>query len=444
MTTHEWIAWRWQSVEVSVETGDQHLDIAVKGEVELPSSVGNAREEKDKQQQQQQQDAVRLSKALLLYNEASICEREGRLGDALTKYRQATRLEPNIDRMHHVKQSVAVAAAAAQQPSVNQRSQTHSVDEFDENSLQTYYSFGGGAVQPLPVVHDSTHTNVRFTPKHAEKPIPIAVLPSEIVTHVVKWTLALDFAMLPEIASTCKFLQRTTLAASQWRFLCEKHHGRSRGYSTHSLKLSEQLAKSYRNCWRAMYCEKPRLSFDGVYISRINYIRQGYAESFTNPYLIVTYFRYLRLFQDGSMCIWTTSTEPTQALKELSNVMDSPTNTRSLQQALGNPGGSHASVRYRREKSSAIAALKGLLFGTWKLHDDLLVMETAENVNGFYYKLSVSSTRRASHNKLSWMEFYHYKKSGDAEKEEASRNEIKSQRKAFVFSKVRSWKRASF
>ncbi|KAJ3385552.1 hypothetical protein HDU80_000649, partial [Chytriomyces hyalinus] len=202
MTTHEWIAWRWQSVEVSVETGDQHLDIAVKGEVELPSSVGNAREEKDKQQQQQQQDAVRLSKALLLYNEASICEREGRLGDALTKYRQATRLEPNIDRMHHVKQSVAVAAAAAQQPSVNQRSQTHSVDEFDENSLQTYYSFGGGAVQPLPVVHDSTHTNVRFTPKHAEKPIPIAVLPSEIVTHVVKWTLALDFAMLPEIAST--------------------------------------------------------------------------------------------------------------------------------------------------------------------------------------------------------------------------------------------------
>ncbi|KAJ3221203.1 hypothetical protein HDU81_010823, partial [Chytriomyces hyalinus] len=203
MTTYEWIAWRWQSVEVvRLKAGDEHLDTVVRGDADLPS-VGNAKEEKDKQKQQQQQDAVRLSKALLLYNEASICEREGRLGDALAKYRQATRLEPNIDRMHHVKQSAA-AAASAQTPT-NKSQTTHSVDEFDENSLQTYYSFGGGTVQQplLPVVRDdSPHANIRFTPKHAEKPIPIAILPSEIVTHLVKWTLALDFAMLPEIAST--------------------------------------------------------------------------------------------------------------------------------------------------------------------------------------------------------------------------------------------------
>ncbi|KAI8612870.1 hypothetical protein BC830DRAFT_1134765 [Chytriomyces sp. MP71] len=191
-----------------------------------------------------------------------------------------------------------------------------------------------------------------------------------------------------------------------------------------------------------MYCEKPRVNFAGVYISRVNYIRQGLGESFTNPFLIVTYFRYLRLFQDGTMFIWTSSVEPAQALKDISAVMEDPANTYSLRKALGES--SLSSKRHQREKASAIAALKGLLFGIWRLENDVLIMDTSENVNAFHYELSFSSTRRAAHNKLTWVEFYHWKMGGGTEMEEASRSEIKTYRKPFVFSGVRSWKKTHY
>ncbi|KAI8620272.1 hypothetical protein BC830DRAFT_586372 [Chytriomyces sp. MP71] len=379
-----------------------------------------------------------LTKAIKLYNEASVCEREGRLGDALLKYRLATKLEPNIDRIHRSTQSQTIAP-----PAVSKKSSEQNV--FDDLGLQTYYSLDGNMDPLLPAAQEShlPYADVRFIPKDANRPVAIAILPSELVTQIVKWALRLDFAVLPAISSTCRFFNRTTLSASLWRFLCEKHHGNQPGsYSIHPLRLSEQLATKYRDCWRAMYCEKPRINLAGVYISRVNYIRQGLGESFTNPFLIVTYFRYLRLFQDGSMFIWTSSVEPAQALKDISAIMEDPANTYSLRKALGES--STSSKRHHREKASAIASLKGLLFGTWRLENDVLIMDTSENVNAFHYELSFSSTRRAAHNKLTWVDFYHWKMGGGKEMEEASRSEIKTHRKPFVFSGVRSWKKTHY
>ncbi|CAB4417894.1 unnamed protein product [Rhizophagus irregularis] len=50
-----------------------------------------------------------------------------------------------------------------------------------------------------------------------------------------------------------------------------------------------------------MYIERPRVRLDGVYISKCKYLRPGLAENtWIQPIHLVTYYRYIRLFSDGS------------------------------------------------------------------------------------------------------------------------------------------------
>ncbi|KAI8854784.1 hypothetical protein BC829DRAFT_412882 [Chytridium lagenaria] len=81
---------------------------------------------------------------------------------------------------------------------------------------------------------------------------------------------------------------------------------------------SEVIGNNHlQNDWLMMWLDKPRIRFDGVYISRINYVREGYTESFNKPFLIVTYFRYIRFFPDGTVIFWRSPLEPAVAVKEL-------------------------------------------------------------------------------------------------------------------------------
>lgn len=51
-------------------------------------------------------------------------------------------------------------------------------------------------------------------------------------------------------------------------------------------QLDNQL-KLYHNDWLTMFIQKPRIQWHGVYISRINYQRQGYGENFNQPIHLV-------------------------------------------------------------------------------------------------------------------------------------------------------------
>lgn len=55
----------------------------------------------------------------------------------------------------------------------------------------------------------------------------------------------------------------------------------------------------YSGDWLDAFLEKPRLRINGVYISRLNYLRTGYGESYNQPIHVVSYFRYIRFFNDG-------------------------------------------------------------------------------------------------------------------------------------------------
>lgn len=60
------------------------------------------------------------------------------------------------------------------------------------------------------------------------------------------------------------------------------------------------LRSSYRGSWRNMWISRPRLRFDGIFVSRNTYLRAGVAEwKVTNPVHLVCYYRYIRFYPSG-------------------------------------------------------------------------------------------------------------------------------------------------
>jgi len=64
--------------------------------------------------------------------------------------------------------------------------------------------------------------------------------------------------------------------------------------------------------WRHMFINRPHVVFNGVYISRAAYVRQGEQslDTFYSPWHLVEYYRYIRFFPDGVVLIYTSADEP--------------------------------------------------------------------------------------------------------------------------------------
>lgn len=73
--------------------------------------------------------------------------------------------------------------------------------------------------------------------------------------------------------------------------------------------------------YRTMFRTRPRIRFGGCYISTVNYTRPGASSpsqiSWNVPVHIVTYYRYLRFFRDGSCLSLLTTTEPADVVHHI-------------------------------------------------------------------------------------------------------------------------------
>ncbi|EMP40236.1 F-box only protein 9 [Chelonia mydas] len=71
--------------------------------------------------------------------------------------------------------------------------------------------------------------------------------------------------------------------------------------------------------WREMFLERPRVRFDGVYISKTTYIRQGEQslDGFYRAWHQVEYYRYMRFFPDGQVMMLTTPEDPPSIVPRL-------------------------------------------------------------------------------------------------------------------------------
>lgn len=222
------------------------------------------------------------------------------------------------------------------------------------------------------------------------------------------------------------------LAATEPRLaLAERAQRHARESTANTLALYRSL---YGGSWQRMFRQRPRIRFNGCYISTVNYMRSGQADTtqvtWGSPVHIVTYYRYLRFFRDGTVISLLTTTEPAEVVHHMTR------EALALHAGGANPHlpssvmrhGLRGRWRLSREADDPDAPLADAERG---------VMVETEGVSKYIYRLDLtlgSAGKGARNNKLAWKGFYSYNPLTEDWAEFAMRNH-----KPFYFSRVKSY-----
>ncbi|KAK4239908.1 putative glycerol transporter protein [Achaetomium macrosporum] len=310
--------------------------------------------------------------ALDHYEKAVEREAAGNLGDSLRLYRKAFRISSQMDdrvdqkykNKHFPKQPPKPAQAAS---STGTRSPAGVSAQMEQPRSMTdlIASFSLLSISPAP-------------PEVEGMPPPrcrLAEIPEEILVHILLDLAVLDAGDFVRLSQVCKRLAYLVATEDRiWRRIClgnEFGFGGMHYYwqrqitweplteedlireateaeaavSTDTdsdtpplppLTLSERAQRQaqesaantlafyhslYSRSWLRMFRLRPRIRFNGCYISTVNYTRAGEANAnhvtWGSPVHIVTYYRYLRFFRDGTAISLLTTAEPADVVHHL-------------------------------------------------------------------------------------------------------------------------------
>lgn len=213
------------------------------------------------------------------------------------------------------------------------------------------------------------------------------------------------------------------------------------------VSLTPLLVPSVYPTYRALFRLRPRIRFNGCYISTVNYTRPGQASptsvSWNSPIHIVTYYRYLRFLRDGTCISLLTTSEPTDVVPLL----------------------------WIEHLGSATGPMKDAVLGRWRLSgpdtappllslptstilppttltsgssdtlekEGTLIIETPGATPKYINKMALSisgGSRSAKNTKLSWQGYWSYNRLTDDWGEYFLKND---RNRAFWWSRVKSF-----
>lgn len=317
-------------------------------------------------------------------------------------------------------------------------------------------------------------------------PCPIADLPEEILIHILTDLALLDITAFVRLAQVCKrFAYIVAIEDQIWKRICLGHEvGFGGMYYTWQMEVTGEplldpldevleitapttlafdgvattstpsplpisptpvalglpsvlptptpplvLSPLYPT-YAKMFRYRPRLRFDGVYISTVNYIRPGAATpsqtTWGAPVHIVTYYRYLRFFRDGAVLSLLTTHEPVEVVHPL---LPSLFNTRA----------------------PASSPVHNVLKGRWKLggepekegegglDESALTVETEGFDPKYVYRMELQlKGQEKGRARLMWKGFWNWNRLTDDWGQFGLRND-----KPFMFSKVKTYGRGA-
>ncbi|KAI0855155.1 hypothetical protein F4860DRAFT_53306 [Xylaria cubensis] len=458
--------------------------------------------------------------ALDFYEHAVERETTGKLGDSLQLYRKAFRMDEGVDRKYRDKHFAgrwgkqAAQQQQQQQQQINPSNAAATVPNTAHHSLEGSGGGGSGEVAiPLSfpdLIASFASLKVEGAPPECEgvdpPPCPMAALPDEILVHILRDVATADVGDFVRLSQVCRRLAYLVATEDQiWRRVCVGSEFGFGGMHRHfqssitwePLSLSEALAESeteteveegiytledlqhrraaaaytttlslYKNVaaggyatWQSMFRRRPRIRFNGCYISTVNYIRPGVNSgqhlTWNTPVHIVTYYRYLRLFRDGTAISLLTTDEPAHVVHHLTKE-NIPSQRGSAH---------HAHQHQHQHQHLPQPAMSSALKGRWRLSSSAqdnspplntpknptteseesdLYIETEGAVGAKYtYRLDLSlqsagSSRKQSsatrNNKLVWRGFWSYNRLTDDWAQFTLKND-----KPFFFSRVKSY-----
>uniref|UniRef100_A0A667Y2J0 F-box only protein n=1 Tax=Myripristis murdjan TaxID=586833 RepID=A0A667Y2J0_9TELE len=225
------------------------------------------------------QELVREQKATELFLKAVDEEQNGAVYEAIKYYRRAMQLVPDIEFKINY----------------NRPADTDRENDVDGEieDLLAYFQ------QQLTL--EGSPPKI-CTPVLETNQMHISALPPEVLMYIFRWVVSTDLDMraLEQLSLVSRGFYICARDPEIWRSACLRVWGRN------CTKLVPFTS------WRQMFLERPRVRFDGVYISKTSYIRQGEEslDGFYRAWHQVEYYRYLRFFPDGQVMMLTTPEEP--------------------------------------------------------------------------------------------------------------------------------------
>jgi len=418
--------------------------------------------------------AKKPSTALDHYEKAVEREEQGNLGDSVSLYRKAYKLDAGVDVIYRNKH-FPPSSTKSKPTNPNPSNAPVTVPNPAHHSLggppastptisELIASFAGLAIVPIPPETDHSPLT----------PCPISTIPSELLIDVLYRLAIADIASFARLSLVCKHLAHLVATEDRiWQRIClGPEYGFAAMHYTWACSiagaaLSTSLADypdlstltlqlppppptpptipltPTNPTHKAMFRSRPRLRFNGCYISTVNYIRPGSSTpsqvSWNTPVHIVTYYRYLRFFRDGTCASLLTTTEPIDVVHHMSK-----TNLPAQNRSTGAPS-----------LLPPMSIMQHALRGRWKLSppsSDPSTSTNSEEPEGsltietlgidpekytYVLSLALKSAGRASgarNNKLAWRGFWSYNKLTDDWAEFGLRND-----RAFFWSRVGSY-----
>ncbi|XP_061601434.1 F-box only protein 9 [Cololabis saira] len=239
------------------------------------------------------QDSVREEKATELFLRAVQEEQNGAVYEAIKFYRMAMQLVPDIEfKINYSRPPDADRAGGKYREDNDADGEIEDLLAYFEQQLTLESAFPKICTAELEIT-----------------PVHISALPREILMYIFRWVVSsdLDMRALEQLSLVSRGFYICARDPEIWRSACLRVWGRN------CTKLAP-----YKS-WREMFLQRPRVRFDGVYISKTSYIRQGEEslDGFYRAWHHVEYYRYLRFFPDGHVLMVTTPEDPLYVVPRL-------------------------------------------------------------------------------------------------------------------------------
>lgn len=270
--------------------------------------------DKNNSKRDEQDELESYAEAKKLFLLAVSLEQDELHHESIRYYKQAMHICPDIERQIFKEQceaSAIVSANADKENNTPDKKLVISVEsktESNENlSLLTRIRRN---------LDSDNRTRGYAICRPATKPkqgcLHISDLPRELILLIYRYVIGqeLDLASLEAASLVCRGFFVLSREQSLWRSVCysvwnDDDEAISRIGQGEKSKLPID--------WRDIFINKPRVNYDGVYISRTKYIRQGdvgFQDLTYRPFHVVRYYRYLRFLPENRVLILTTNEEP--------------------------------------------------------------------------------------------------------------------------------------
>ncbi|KAI0040964.1 hypothetical protein FA95DRAFT_789684 [Auriscalpium vulgare] len=244
--------------------------------------------------------------ALAIYKQAVKCEQASELDEALRLYRQAFRMDPDVDRMYFREETQAALVASSSSAGTLGHKKTTSADHASDAVTPDAKASTAPSVRVqhidrtakggLATVLRGFPEVLKFEPEDETASTPIEVLPDELLVSIISF---LGTSAIERFGTVSRKARVVTLDSTIWRALVEAI------YKPPQIPPEETIADlldQHGEDYRRTFIEQPRVRLDGVYIAVCHYVREGHSENaWVNISHLITYHRYLRFYPNGQV-----------------------------------------------------------------------------------------------------------------------------------------------